>query len=106
MSRPGIIRSGGGVEQVVTEQARRPTKVFYGWYVLGITMLSAFLAAGTSQLFMSIMLKPMTDDFGWSRSATTGAITVGTILGGLVSPVFGRLADRYGPRVLMTLGAL
>jgi MFS family permease len=84
----------------------RPPRVFYGWYILGVAMLGAFLAAGTSQLFMSIMLKPLADDLGWSRTATTVAITIGTILGGLLSPFVGRLADRYGPRLLSTLGAL
>ncbi len=90
---------------VTTERARQP-RVFYGWYILGVAMLAAFLAAGSSQLFMSIMLKPITDEFGWSRTATTGAITLGTIVAGLVAPLFGRLADRYGPRLLMTAGAL
>jgi MFS family permease len=91
---------------VTSERARPRPRIFYGWYVLGVAMLAAFLAAGISQLFMSIMLKPITDDFGWSRTATTGAITLGTILAGLAAPLFGHLADRYGPRVLMTLGAL
>src|SRR5215210_275609 len=91
---------------VASERTRQGPRVFYGWYVLSVAMLAAFLAAGSSQLFMSIMLKPMTDEFGWSRTATTGAITIGTILAGLVAPVFGRLVDRYGPRALMTAGAL
>jgi len=69
-------------------------------------MMGVVMAAGTSQLFMSIMLKPLTTEFGWNRTAATGAITTGTILGGLLSYPFGKLADRYGPRVLTTLGAL
>jgi hypothetical protein len=42
-----------------------PPRIFYGWYILGVAMLGAFLAAGTSQLFLSIMLKPLADDLGW-----------------------------------------
>jgi len=81
-------------------------RIFYGWYIIAIGMAGAFLAAGTSQLFMSIMLKPLTAEFGWSRTAATGAITTGSIAAGLLSLLFGKLADRYGPRVLATAGAL
>ena len=81
-------------------------KVFYGWYILAIGMVGAFMAAGTSQLFMSIMLKPLTQEFGWSRTAATGAITTGTIISGILSLPIGRLADKYGPRALAALGAL
>jgi MFS family permease len=81
-------------------------KIFYGWYILTIGMLGSFVAVGFSQLFMSVMLKPLTAEFGWSRTAATGAITVGTILSGLLSLPFGKLADRYGPRMLTAAGAL
>jgi sugar phosphate permease len=81
-------------------------KIFYGWYVLAIGMFGAFLGAGTSQVFMSTMLKPLTEEFGWSRTIATGAITTGTILAGFFSFPFGKLADRYGPRLLTSLGAL
>ena len=87
-------------------ESPRRARVFYGWYVLGVAMLGAFLAAGTSQLFMSILLKPLAEDFGQSRSAIAAVVTIGSTCAGLLSPVVGRLADRYGPRPLSTLGAL
>jgi MFS family permease len=87
-------------------QKKKKAKIFYGWYILAIGMAGAFMAAGTSQLFMSIMIKPLIKEFGWSRTAATGAITAGTIMAGLFSLPFGKLADRYGPRLLTSLGAL
>jgi len=88
------------------KQINKGRKIFYGWYVLSVGMVGAFLASGTSQLFMSIMLKPITEEFGWSRTAATGAITTGTVMAGLLSFPFGKLADRYGPRFLTSIGAI
>lgn len=81
-------------------------KIFYGWYIIGVAMLGAFLGSGSSQFFMSIMLKPLSEELGGSRTAITGAITAGTLLGGFLSPLIGRLVDRYGARPLTTLGGL
>ena len=82
------------------------TRLYYGWYVIGVTMMGGFLAAGVSQLFMGVMLKPMTEDLGWSRTETAGAITLGTFAAGGLSPVVGWLVDRHGPRLLAPTGAL
>jgi len=89
-----------------SEQSKNNPGIYYGWYILAVGMLGTFMASGTSQLFMSILLKPLTEEFGWSRTAMTGAISTGTILAGFMSIVFGRLVDRYGPRFLTALGAL
>jgi len=94
----------GKIKTMTNEEKHH--KVFYGWYILAIGMVGAFMAAGTSQLFMSIMLKPLTQEFGWSRTAATGAITTGTIISGILSLPIGKLADKYGPRALTSLGAL
>jgi MFS family permease len=51
------------------------------------------------------LLKPLSQDLGWTRTVTSGAITAGAILGGFLAPLFGRLADRLGPRVLLPAGA-
>jgi MFS family permease len=83
-----------------------PRRVYYGWYVLAVVALGAFLSASTAQLFMSTMLLPMSEELGWSRTAATGAVTAGTLAGGALSPWVGRLVDRYGPRPLTAIGAL
>lgn len=89
--------------------ARAPSQrpVFYGWYIVAVATSGAFLAGGlTSQVFFSVMLKPLTEDLGWSRTEISGAITMGTLSGGLLSPIAGALVDRHGPRYLAPIGAL
>ncbi len=44
-------------------------------------------------------MKPMADEFGWSRATIAGAIAFGSILGGLVGPFVGPMIDRHGPRL-------
>lgn len=90
---------------VATKTSKSP-RFFYGWNIMAVFVVGGFLGAGTSQLFMGVMLKPITEDLGWTRTAVTGALTAGTIVAGLISPIFGRLADKHGPRVLVTVGAL
>ena len=67
-------------------------------------MLAGFFSAGVSNITMAVVLKPLSDDLGWSRSLTAAAVTVGAISGGVLSPFFGPLADRLGPRFLLPAG--
>jgi MFS family permease len=67
-------------------------------------MLAGILAAGVSNVTMAVVLKPISDDLGWSRSLTAAAVTMGALAGGILSPLFGPLADRFGPRFLLPLG--
>jgi len=78
---------------------------FYGWVIVVIVVLAGVLAAGVSNITMAVMLKPISDDLGWTRSLTAAAITLGALFGGVLSPLFGPLADRLGPRLLLPAGA-
>lgn len=78
---------------------------FYGWIIVAIAMLAGFLGSGVSNVTMSVTLKPITEDLGWSRTLASSAITIGSLAGGLLAPLIGPLADRLGSRVLLPLGA-
>ena len=46
------------------------------------------------------------DDTGWSRSTIGFAVTAGVWGSGLLAPFVGRLADRFGPRLLISVGTI
>jgi len=80
---------------------RRP---FYGWIIVGVSFLIGITEAGVFQNILSIFMKPMVHDFGWSRASVTGVMAFGTVCGGLLSFVVGPLLDRHGPRIVASLG--
>jgi MFS family permease len=66
---------------------------------------AGFLGSGVSNITMAVVLKPITEDLGWSRTLASSAIALGSIAGGLLAPLVGPVADRLGPRFLLPLGA-
>ncbi len=50
-----------------------------------------------------VLFSPLVSEFGWSRAAISGASSVAYLLMGLVGIVVGRLNDRIGPRLLLTV---
>ena len=85
---------------------RIKTPFYYGWLVLAMAFFAAFAATGVSQVVLGGIQIFITEDTGWERTTISVAVTSGTWLGGLFSPVLGRLADRYGPRWLMAAGLI
>lgn len=77
--------------------SRHKSRVFYGWYVLAASFVILFLNAG-GRMIIGVMVKPMTAEFGWSRSAVTSAIFLNLAVYALSIIITGRLYDRYGPK--------
>ena len=85
---------------------RPQTPFYYGWLILGISSMATFGATGVSQVVLGGIQVYISEDTGWDPSTFSYAATAGTWCSGLIAPFIGRLADRYGPRWLMSTGLL
>jgi MFS family permease len=78
-------------------------KLFYGWIIVGVLVLTQFSQIAETFNVLTIFLKPITEEFGLTRSAFAGAVGIGSLLGGLIALGIGPLLDRFGPRLAMAL---
>ena len=78
----------------------------YGWIILLCACTAGFSRQGGAVATLSIFVEPMTRDFGWSRTALSGAVSLGGVLAALSSPRLGRLLDRSGARLVLCLAVL
>ena len=79
---------------------------FYGWIILFCACCAGFSRQGGAVATLSIFVEPMTRDFGWSRTALSGAVSLGGVLAALSAPTLGRMLDRSGARVVLCLAVL
>ena len=68
--------------------------------------LGTYAATGVAQVVIGGIQNLIFEDMGWDRSTIAFAVTAGTWTSGLLAPIFGVLADRFGPRRLMPPAAL
>ena len=79
---------------------------YYGWIVLACLCCAGFARQGPAVATFSVFIEPLTQDFGWSRTAVSGAVSLGGVLAALVSPLIGPLLDRRGSRLVLCLAVL
>ncbi len=84
--------------------AARP--LFYGWVVVAALGTTLFLSAGLGFYALGVFVTPFEDEFGWSRGQISVAMTLSTVVSGLMGPVAGWLLGRWGARRLLTAAAV
>jgi sugar phosphate permease len=79
-------------------------KPHYAWIVFGVTFVCLLISAATRNT-PTILIVPLEDEFGWSRSTISMAISLNILLYGLIGPFAAGFINRYGPRRMMTASA-
>jgi MFS transporter, OFA family, oxalate/formate antiporter len=98
------VRSAGQPIVATWLQGRLP--FFYGWIILACLCCCGFARQGPAVATLSIFVEPMTSEFGWSRTALSGAVSLGGILAALTSPLIGPVLDRRGARLMLCAAVL
>lgn len=91
---------------IVARALSRRTPFFYGWIVLFAVCCAGFARQGPAVATLSIFVEPMTSEFGWSRTAISGAVSLAGVMAAVLSPMLGPLLDRHGARMMLTLAVL
>ncbi|MHB1005711.1 MAG: MFS transporter [Chloroflexota bacterium] len=79
--------------------------IFYGWVIVAVSFVTLALAFVVWNAF-SVFLVAISTDLGWSRAEVSLAFSAFTTVYGLSAPFTGAAIDRFGPRVVMPIGAI
>jgi sugar phosphate permease len=79
---------------------------YYGWVVLAAVCCAGFVRQGPAVSTLSIFVTPMTQEFGWSRTVISGAVSIGGLLAAFSAPLLGSALDRHGARAVLCLAVL
>ena len=84
---------------------RAKSKIFYGWVIVAISLLTMTAAYGV-YFSWPVFYVAILDEFGWSRAGTALIFSIAALLYGFGSPVAGILFDKFGPRRLFAIAAV
>ena len=77
----------------------------YGWVMVLVVFVLSGLAFG-SMASISVFLKPVSLEFGWSRGQTSVAYTIASLASAVFGVLWGQVADKYGTRWFGFVGAI
>jgi nitrate/nitrite transporter NarK len=55
---------------------------------------------------LGLFLKPMTVEFGWSRTTFSSVVAMASLANIIILPIAGYLVDRFGPRKIIAIGVV
>ena len=85
---------------------RRPTKIFYGWWIVGISIVIDAAKHGTFNRGFTFYVPSLQNELGVGVAAISFADMLGRLAGGLLGPLGGYLTDRLGPQTMLAFGGI
>jgi sugar phosphate permease len=84
----------------------KPSKFYYGWYIVGVGILVNIAGTFAFSSTLSIFLKPITEELEVTRGAFSLIRTFEIGVAAMIVPLLGPWIDRHGGRGVLVLGVL
>lgn len=73
------------------------SRIHRAWWIVAITFLT-LISAAAFRSTTGVMLVPLEEEFGWSRSVTSGAVALHLLMYGITAPFAATLIERFSMR--------
>ena len=80
-------------------------RFFYGYVIVIASLVIMGVMLGAFYSF-GVFFKPLLEEFGWTRAMTSGAFSLSLLMLSLFVIVVGKLTDRFGPRIIVSVSGL
>ena len=84
----------------------RFSKVFYGWWVVAATCAVNAIGGGVYFYGFSVFFLPIKAALNLSSASTSLIFSLSRAEGAVEGPIAGYLIDKFGPRIMLTIGAI
>jgi MFS family permease len=92
-------------ELVLIMTTKTSTHASYRWIIVAVGGLLGCIAIGT-MFALPVLLLPMTEDTGWSRTGISAAMTIAFLSMAPSNIAWGAISDRVGPRIVALAGSI
>jgi MFS family permease len=79
---------------------------FYGWRMVAAACAMQFLQAGLLHNAFGAYFAVLTEEFGWSKTALSGAAAMQPMEAAILGPLLGWIIDRFGPQGMIRAGVV
>ena len=92
-----------GVYLILASRVHRVLPIYYGWVVVGAAGTAVFARMAPNITTLTVFIYPLSQEFGWSRTLISGAVSAGALSALVLSPAIGWAIDRYGVRPVLII---
>jgi MFS family permease len=81
-------------------------RIFYGWWITLACSLIGLYVGGVIFFGFTAFIQPIAEEFGWSYTQISFAVSLRGLEMGIFAPFVGFLVDRFGPRKIIFWGII